>query len=302
MKKILLILIAIILLTACTRTVETPEPPPTVEVPNINPLNGEAGAPQEAVLMWVVDNHPDARPQDGLEWADIVYEVPVEGGLTRLLMITAKKANAVVGPIRSARGYFALLAAEYGAALVHHGASTSYSGAAMALGIRDVDLTSPGSQPVWRDAGRFAPHNLYSNVGQVYEYRSFPSEYSGRTWPYSEDIKLGNYKNITLTYPGGYTVNYEYSQGGYSRAEELVFQNILVQQTTVRDGDEVNVELLSSGTAYLFTQGQVLSGTWTKLTAASPTKFTDAQGKEWELSPGKTIVHIVPVLTSIRFK
>ena len=64
-------------------------------------------------LAVMVENHPDARPQSGLSLADIVYETLAEGGITRFLAIYQSRDAGQIGPVRSAREYFAQIADEW---------------------------------------------------------------------------------------------------------------------------------------------------------------------------------------------
>ena len=307
MKQLIHVFCTLLLLVSC-KPVPIPVDPPIVEPPeHLSPLTGMEPYPGSP-LMWVVDNHPQARPQDGVDAADIIYEVPVEGGLTRFLLVTTSTSSAVVGPIRSARGYFALIAAEYHAAIMHHGESPSFAGAVDATGVIHYDLTSTSSQPIWRDAGREAPHNLYSDIAQAREYiGESVGDYSGRTWGFDAGHP-GVVMHINMVYPGGYGVEYQYVSGrGYERTtegtkEEYVVQNIIIQQTNVRDGVEVSVDLLTNGLAYFFTQGQATSGTWVKESPTGATKFLDSNGEEWQLTSGKTIIHVVPILTKVQYR
>ena len=78
-------------------------PPPAY---GISPLTGEqieVGALAAPSLAAKVDNHPDARPQVGLERTDIVFEELVEGGLTRYVAVWHSDVPAIIGPVRSIR-------------------------------------------------------------------------------------------------------------------------------------------------------------------------------------------------------
>jgi Protein of unknown function (DUF3048) N-terminal domain len=70
----------------------------------LSPFTGEPVAALGRVLAVKIDNIAQARPQTGLSQADIVYVLPVEGGLTRLLAIFSSHPPPVVGPVRSAGG------------------------------------------------------------------------------------------------------------------------------------------------------------------------------------------------------
>ena len=93
----------------------------------ICPLNGKLYTEQEAAiwstrrpLTVMIENHEDARPQSGLQTADVVYEAVAEGAITRFMavfycgQVAGSQANKYdVGPVRSARTYFLDLASEY---------------------------------------------------------------------------------------------------------------------------------------------------------------------------------------------
>ncbi len=112
-----------------------------------------------------IDNHTDARPHLGLDKADIVYEEPVEGGITRFIAIFHSRDASKIGPIRSARLTDLDVLAEYGRPLL------SFSGAAQYVlrAIRKANLVSlphgAYGSIYRRDNSRwFAPHNLFSST------------------------------------------------------------------------------------------------------------------------------------------
>ena len=137
MKRTLLCLLALltacVLLAACSRHPEnagtvpegpsvtepaepTPAPTPTPPPYEPNMLTGAARDADYAVnqrpLAVMINNITQARPQYGLSKADIITEIEVEGGITRLMAIFQNyKTVGEVGPIRSGRiQYFELIA------------------------------------------------------------------------------------------------------------------------------------------------------------------------------------------------
>ena len=311
----LLLIMVLLLLSACG-----PKPPAKIEAPDVVPpddlaqncpLTGSPEAHGGLPVLLVVDNHPQARPQDGLEWADILYEVPVEGGLTRFVGLWSRPIQTAIGPIRSGRPYFAHLALEHGTPLLHHGQSATFRSVVTELGVSSLSLES-SEHPIWRDAGRNAPHNLYTSLIEVQELVSkvFPyyDRYVGKELPFSQDTTLGSTRIVELLYPSQYHVSYVLNdEGSYSRFSEgedhgFAVENVIVQITVVRDQEEGSADLVGVGVAYLFTRGQALSGTWRKASVLDQTHFFDGTGMEWELTPGRTIVHIVPLLTSVTYR
>ncbi|HEV2451009.1 MAG TPA: DUF3048 domain-containing protein, partial [Streptosporangiaceae bacterium] len=68
-----------------------------------SPFTGEVVPSLNRVLAVKIDNIVNARPQTGLTRADIVYVLPVEGGLSRFLAVFSSHYPPVIGPVRSAR-------------------------------------------------------------------------------------------------------------------------------------------------------------------------------------------------------
>lgn len=112
----------------------------------------------------MIDNHPDAWPQSGLNEAEYIFEVLVEGGITRLMAIFRGATAEEIGPVRSARPYFLEYAKEYDAVYAHVGGSDE---ALRILRSRELDLDDADQfrygSSFWRDYSRYAPHNTYTS-------------------------------------------------------------------------------------------------------------------------------------------
>ncbi|HEY5985114.1 MAG TPA: DUF3048 domain-containing protein, partial [Streptosporangiaceae bacterium] len=81
----------------------TPTPSPTHTAPLRSPFTGQRVSALHRVLAVKIGNTVPERPSTGLTKADLVYVIPVEGGLSRLLAIFSTHFPPVVGPVRSAR-------------------------------------------------------------------------------------------------------------------------------------------------------------------------------------------------------
>ena len=68
-----------------------------------SPFTGEPITALSRELIFKIDNVPQARPPTGLTKADIVYLLPVEGGLSRIFAVFSSHIPPVVGPVRSSR-------------------------------------------------------------------------------------------------------------------------------------------------------------------------------------------------------
>ncbi len=108
-------LAASLVVTACSSAPEeepspsptqSPSPSPSPTPESAFPLTGvETDDPLEdrPVVSVKIENTPSARPQAGLDRADIVFEQIVEGGVTRFTALFPSDLPEEVGPTRSGR-------------------------------------------------------------------------------------------------------------------------------------------------------------------------------------------------------
>jgi Protein of unknown function (DUF3048) N-terminal domain/Protein of unknown function (DUF3048) C-terminal domain len=132
----------------------------------LSPFTGEPVRSLGPVLAVKIDNIVNARPQTGLSKADIVYVMPVEGGLTRFLAIYSSRFPPVLGPVRSARDDDLQVLRQFGRP------AFAYSGAQPHLlpvveHARIVDLYDGLVGGYYRDNSRVAPYNLYAHTSQL---------------------------------------------------------------------------------------------------------------------------------------
>lgn len=170
-------------------------------------------------LAVMFNNIKEGCPQTGIAAADIVYEVPVEGRITRLMGIFEDyKDIGTIGSIRSSRDYFVYFAMEYDALYAHFGQATPYVGDLLNSDRVDnisgavAGIDRPATKSFYRSDDRKAPHNVYlSTEGllkdlEKFKYRltkkntetgkfQFYSETTPYNFPYGEDA--------TVIYPGG---------------------------------------------------------------------------------------------------
>ena len=132
----------------------------------VSPFTGEPVKSLGPVLAVKIDNIVNARRQTGLGQADIVYVLPVEGGLSRFCAIFSSHLPPVVGPVRSARDDDLQLIRQFGRP------AFAYSGAQPQLlpvveRARIVDLYAGRVGGYFRDSQRIAPYNLYARTSQL---------------------------------------------------------------------------------------------------------------------------------------
>jgi hypothetical protein len=295
----------------------TPKPPPTC------PLTGvEQTVPARPVLAVKVENIPAARPQIGLSHADIIYEEPVEAGITRFIVLYQCDNADRIEPIRSARLTDPAILRQYGQAIFGYaGGVPQVVSAVKKAGLIDVNFTKVSSA-YHRDPARPAPHNLYSSSAELYRAVKAPPETPNPVFTYSSTrptkakrihevhLPFSSYsdvfwrwdtaKALWLRWHG--TVPHTYSDGSQVRADNVVVQVVKLRNTGITDVNGVqSPEVVSTGTgtAYVFRNGRMIKGTWVRQSSDDITSFLDTAGKVIPLDPGKTWVELLPDTVSV---
>ncbi|KKU30968.1 MAG: hypothetical protein UX44_C0009G0008 [candidate division WWE3 bacterium GW2011_GWA1_46_21] len=301
----------------------------------VNPLTGELYSKDEArewinvrPLAVMINNHTDARPQAGLVYVDVVYEIVAEGGITRFLAFFHSKIPEKIGPIRSVREYYLVLVKELGDAMLMH---IGWSPQALeAIETWPVRSLGRGGAVFWRENPRnvATEHTAYSN-GKDLLQRGLELGWDGveeiDPWAFKDDhtayesAAAASSVSVDFWYKGDYSAIWEYDPVtnsykrflGYDSAgnpvphiddvtkEQLKFKNLIVQfaQEQSIDGDDkgrLDYKLVGTGNALIFLDGKVLNSTWDKDERGERTKFYDENGEKIKFNRGKFWISIVP--------
>jgi hypothetical protein len=274
----------------------------------------------------MVDNFvPDALPQPGLKNASIVFEAPVEGGVTRLLAIYLEHGAAAIGPIRSTRPYFVAWAAGYRALLVHAGGSPAAQHMLFRLPqVANVEATVPG-RGFYRSAQSISPHNLLGSTAAVRSLARRNKWNRSVSYPWlphksaaAQGLRGGQQSiDIDFSYPGttspsAYAVTYSYdpqsntylrSMGGNpfddrDTGSQLAVSNVVVLFTSMNPIPHdklgrLDVAAVGSGQSTYFRDGQAIEGRWSKRSALAPLRLLDDRGRPIALNPGLTWIEVV---------
>ncbi|WP_087941728.1 DUF3048 domain-containing protein [Bacillus kwashiorkori] len=288
------------------------------------PLTGMETTEQSdnRAISVMINNHPSARPQSGLQKADIVYEVLAEGGITRLLAVFQSEMPEKVGPIRSARDYYIQLAKGFNSFYIFHGWSPSAK-KLIEQGIVDSlnGLTYDGTL-FKRASFRVAPHNSYITYKNIVKGAG-EKQVSLTGAPKAniflkdkEDIIGEDLNKMTISYSDkNFEVQYEYDQtiGKYIRfsggvqtldlesKDPIVLDNIFIVEMKhgfLKDGYRRWVDLQSGGSGYALQKGKLLTIEW-KNVDGRIVPYKD--GKPLPYVPGKTWVNIVPNLNLLSY-
>ena len=316
----------------------TPTPVPdnftmkALEAPAVaNPLTGLAAKSANARPVAVmINNLKKALPQHGLKDADIVYEIPAEGGVTRLLAIYNDVSDVgVIGSVRSSRPIFIDVAASYDAIYVHHGGSPEAYSMLDAGAVYNLDGMSLEGSVFYRDADR------RKSMGYEHSSMTTGAKISARLqksgvrmtgkaagtafrFSYNDLVPAGAAAEKVSVKTGGYTSEYEFlpDYGTYMRTEhgwssdangtgKLDFRNVFVLQMkySVISGDSkgrLDFNNFSSGKGYYITNGRMQEITWKWASASSRMKFYAADGTELSVNAGKSMIHFVSSLSNVK--
>ncbi|KGP89688.1 hypothetical protein N780_10200 [Pontibacillus chungwhensis BH030062] len=301
---------------------ETPVLEQDPEFKNVYPLTGERTNDDVShrIMAVMVNNHSYARPQSGLNDADLVYEVLAEGSITRFLAFYHSNQPEVVGPVRSAREYYFTIAKGYDAIYLYHGAAEYIENQLKAGAIDHLNgMYYDNDRNLFkRESFRNAPHNSYILLDAVYDVakqKGYDVTKDHEPLPFltEEEIQSLNGQqasNVTITYSNTpqETVTFKYNpeEENYARfsdgeatvdyhsKEATTVDNIFIVETGHRVIDSKlrrAIDLNSGGDGYLIQKGQVQKVTW-KNEGGRIYPFKD--GKKLGFVPGKTWVNIVP--------
>ncbi len=278
--------------------------------------------PQRPALAIKVENLPAARPQWGLDKADVVFEEPVEGGITRFIAVYQCRNASRVEPVRSGRFVDIDILKPLGKTLfAYAGAIQPVVNAVRAPGSLLEDVGSFVATGAYsRDPTRLEPHNLETSTGALYQAAA-KLGYSGPPPPplfrYGPPVMGGTPASaVHLHFPLDVTTwTWEpkakrwarsYSDTGpavqgdnvqITAANVLVLHVVQYPTPYVEDATgahENQLVLTGSGQAWVFRGGAQFYGKWERPSLSDPTTFVETNGTKITLQPGNTWEELVP--------
>lgn len=353
-KRLVPLLLLLGLLSACSGGGDLPEetasptPTPAAEVtaePSPTPYDGPvsplSGLPigeqwlNRRPVAVILNNLKEALPQMGQSQADIIYEVPAEGGITRMLAVyQSVEGVGKIGSIRSARPYYLELALGHDAIFIHAGgsedayASIRQWGVAALDGVRGPYLSNQeNGNLMWRDPERKKNYSLEHTVVTTGE--AIIQRFAGYT-NLRQEHKKGYVYEMDFTEDGtpsgGFSANhlqvpfsfyktgefqYDPQSGLYlieeygepfidgNTGEQVGVTNVVVLKTSIRNTwdslGHMAVDLSGGGTGYFACGGQAIDLLWSKDYPDGQLLYTDQEGNPIIFGAGRTYVCIVPL-------
>ena len=270
----------------------------------------------------MIENSLFARPQSGLGSAGVVFEALAEGGISRFLALYQDTQPSSVGPIRSARPYYVTWDLGFDAAYSHVGGSPEALADITNWNVKDLNQFYNGNY-YQRISSRAAPHNVYTAISTLNQLEA--SDGFGKSnftsWPRKSDspLKVPTAKTINITLSSSdYNVSYAYnpatneylrSEGGSphidantnTQISPKVVIAIVVPYSLESDGYHLAYQTIGSGVAYIFQDGGVTIGQWSKSSNTSQILFSDNSGSSIKLNSGQTWITAIGDTGSISY-
>jgi len=307
--------------TTVAPTTTTSSTAPVADCPLTgSPVPGGGAVPARPALAVKITNYVTGRPQTGLNKADIIFEEPVEGGITRFAAVFQCQGAPVVGPVRSARNIDIGILGQLGKPLLAHvGGIDPVIANIDASPITNVDLGAHASL-IQHPAGRVAPYDTYTSTTLIWAAYPTNTTAPGPLFTYAPTPPAGGTPVATVAIPFSSTSTVVWKYDGQLHAFQRYYgtkpdslstgaqntaANVVVQFVQITYGPwlenstgglEVQANLYqdASGTALVFRGGQEIAGTWSRSTLGQPTKFVTKAGTPITLQPGQTWVELVP--------
>jgi hypothetical protein len=287
-------------------------PPAAAPGPLLSPFTGEPVQALGPVLAVKIDNIKVARPSTGLKSADIVYSLPVEGGLSRLLAVFSSHFPPVIGPVRSAREDDLELLRQFGRpAFAYSGATPHLLPFIHRAPIVDLYAGLPSvASSYFRDPRRVAPHNLYGRTAMLLSDASGASKASDIGFRFGP-LPAGGHSvpSYSVSYPAAsFTFRWSAPDGRWlvwmdgapalaTEGGQLGGATVIIQYTQITTSRFLEAGSrppyavsTGSGSAVVLRNGQEFTVHWSRPSADGGTTFTLPDGQRMLFAPGQVWV------------
>lgn len=278
----------------------------------IAPLTGlpdpSAAVERRCAVTVKIGNTAEARPQYGVEAADVVYEEVVEGGITRLAAVFHSQDPDRVGTVRSVRPIDQSIVWPLRGVFAYSGGTIAEVASLTGAPVTPLDETRAGAL-MFRDPERTAPHNLYARVNEMYDRCVDPPPAALFTFRSALAPSVGDQvTSVRVGFLSGYAVTWGWDTGS-SRWNRSIFgapdlsaagaqlsaANVVVMQvqySSVPFGDAAEAVMIGRGPVSVFSGGRVVHGTWARPDRSTAAQLLDDRQQPIPLTPGQTWVEL----------
>lgn len=315
--------------TKPSTTTTRPRPTTTTQPLPPSPVNGmpvaDADLLDRRIIAVKIDNHANARPQSGIDQANAVIEMPVEG-ITRFIALFHDRDVEYLGPVRSGRPTDGKVLHPLGATFAISGGQDWVISSIRNEGVHLIGEQRPA---MFRIRGRRAPHNLYTDTNllrQVADEREYPDDPPPQLFQFGP-LPAGAERagEIVMNFGNGFIVSWDYdlASNRYLRrfggnqamvvteegeespigADTLIVMlaRRYIEQAPAGATSVPALDTVGSGEAFVFSGGRMTSGTWSRETSADLIELTDEEGDPLAVPAGFIWIAFVPVQSGIEF-
>lgn len=307
--------------SSTTSTIASTSSTTATTIPIAGPVMPLTGLPMadgvlamRPALVVKVDNHPSARPQSGLNQADIVFEENVEA-LTRFALVFHSQGSDPVGPIRSGRTQdIDLLSSLNGVLFVWSGGNAGVTAAVKSSNFVNLSAKVAGKgSGFFRSDEKKAPHNLYTNTSDIWTVAAGRGGTPPPQFFYSTDPSFNSgvdVVGIKLRMDGSMKASWEWNADKRafarrhddrahldSNGEQVTTENLLIltveYKISAANKKSPEAQTTGTGVAWVLQQGKITQGTWARADKMAPWTLTDETGEPILLTPGRTFVELI---------
>jgi hypothetical protein len=318
---------------------ETPTPEPKVFVTApLTGVTYEEGAAEAATFGYPavsckIDNAYAARPQYNLNKADLTFVELVEGGVTRIVGIWQSQPVNEVGPVRSIRPMDPDIISPLGGIVCYSGGQQVFINMMKDTGLYNATETTEQSKKknsFSRSSLKPAPHNVIVDMALLQSqhldllppqpmFDIAPFDPEAETYAAASAAAGETVLDFTVSYPGATSFWKAGKDGLWLRSqdnekatdaatnEQLKAVNVVVMKVRIdtasfpdkRYGSVPKTVMIATGTAWVFNNGKLIKGTWSKAETTSPIQLIDELGQKIVLAPGNTWIELMPTYSSI---
>lgn len=276
----------------------------------------EAGSLSRPALSAKVDNHPSARPQVGLDEADIVFEELVEGGMTRYLAVWHSKLPAEIGPVRSVRPMDPEIVSPFGGVFAYSGGQVRFIQMMEAAPVYNAIHGQPDTESTfYRTSAKVAPHNVLVKAPELIEQhldRSAPPkmfDYAASLAESTAVLEGTPLTSVNTRFSGFSSPSWEWdgtqnkfvrfqtngAADSASSGNQLAATNVIALFVGIDVIEDIpTTRLVSQGTGYVATGGSIIEITWIKASPESPIVLSTQSGSPVLLGIGNTWIELLP--------
>ncbi|MCX6725348.1 MAG: DUF3048 domain-containing protein [Candidatus Saccharibacteria bacterium] len=328
--------------TSTTKTTKPVPPPITTGPSPLTGAEVDLSLVGRPVTGIMIENSFDARPQSGLKDAGIVYEAIAEGGITRFLALYQEARPDYIGPVRSVRPYYLDFLMPFNASIAHVGGAPQALAEIKTFGIHDLDQFANGNSytritqrfaphNVYTSFDKMDALNAAKGFKYV-EFAAFPRKKDSPTTPKPTTTTAATKPTVTTTTPipainaidlaisgPDFNAHYDYdlatntykrSEGGAAHIDEKsavqlapkVVIALVMERGIASDGQHTDYSTTGNGHMFVFQDGTITEGTWTKSDRTTQFVFTNAAGQPLKLNAGQTWITLVDKATNVTYK